>query len=149
MEIYKRKIGLRIFILQLLFVALLFLSIYVFTNGLKDYGYAIIILLLMCSIFPISDLTIYNDKLEVRQLFLFGMIARKTIFDKHQRVSLTSFDIELNDPATWADMESISTNPVFLKMFIIKQEDAIGKVKRVKLKLSEEEFQLIKCMTSN
>jgi len=144
MEIYKRHITSKLFIARLLFAALILLSIYNFINGQKDYGYLIIILLLLCCIFQITDLVIYSDKIEVRQFFLFGIFPHKIIFEKYQTISLSSFDIELNDAATYADMDNCSTNPVFLKMFILKQEDERGKVKKVKLKLSEDEFQLIK-----
>lgn len=123
-------IGTRLFFSRLLGLTALLLLVYLFRHHGNDYAYALVLLLLFPAAVPLSGLQLYIDKIRVKQYFFFGFIPRTILFQKQDDVSVYAFEIELNDPSTWSDMESASTNPLILQRFALTQKDEIGKVKK-------------------
>ena len=145
MKIYDRNISKKILLIRLSFIALLLLVFFLFTAGLKDYGYVVIMLLIFSSVFRISTIALYDDRIEVRFFYFFGLIPFKVDFKKEAPVTIDSFEIALDDPATTdSGAEIFFARSASIKRYIIESIDYTGNVKQVKIDLSWEELQLIR-----
>lgn len=141
---YKRNIKRKLLLIRLALVGLVVAGIILTTSGLDDYAFVLMTLLAVGSIFPISDLYIDDNTIVVKQYFLYGLIPRITTFLNADNISMDAFEIEMNNAATWADFETDSlTSPLTEKKYILKSQDILGKTKKAKLKLSNEERSLI------
>ena len=97
MIIYKRNIRVKLFLLRTFFIAALCTCIISYAQGWKGIGCLAIVTLLITSFINITDLTVYNDSLEiipglfvhddlleVKQYFFFGFIPFKWVINKDQ-----------------------------------------------------------------
>lgn len=149
MPTYKRNIKTQLYSLRLFFIGTLLLCIYLFRHSLADYGYLLLMILLFISIVPVTGLFIDNSSFLVTQYYFFGLIKRTFYFQNSDNIELQPFDIELSDAGDIIGTES-SWNPLFflssfstttLTRFIIKQKDKTGNVRKVKVKLTGQEYK--------
>jgi hypothetical protein len=150
MTVYKRNTTSKLLLLRLSFMASIFLCFYLFNQGLNDYAFVLVVLIIFCSVIPVTTLKIEEDAFTVRQFYFYGFISRSHTFIKGDNVIIQPFDLELSDAgylstdSAWdivTVMLPIAT--VTLKRFIIKYKSLYGDHVKIKMKLSQEEYGLI------
>jgi hypothetical protein len=138
MIIYERNIDGKIWILRVAFMILVSTSLLLYKVGFRDAGFISIALLLLGAVIPVSDLQVYTDRLAISQYYCFGFLARRKIFGKDQDILLSSFELELENPAVPGSGETV------IRKFILRQTDRDGRVSAARLQLSELEYDLVK-----
>ena len=150
MLVYKRNITTKLLLLRLSFIITISLCVYFFTHSLETYGYLLSVVVLFCSIIPVTGLTIYNNSFFTTHYYFYAFIPRRWKFQKGENIEVYPFDIELSDSGylgsgEWWDIFFIFFPPssMTFEKFIIKHTDIIDNVKRIKMKLSQKEYEIL------
>ena len=150
MYIYKRNITLKLILFRLLFILGLLLCIYLFKNALNDYGFVLAFLMSICSVIPFTGLKIEEHSFTIKQYYCFGFISRTWTFIKGDHITLQPFDLEISDAGylntntAWDFITSLyPIVKVEVKRFVIKSKDATEELSQIKMKLSDEEYNLL------
>jgi hypothetical protein len=145
MVIYKRNTRKKLIFLRLLLIALLSAILILFLTGLKDYGFVVMMLLLFMTIFRVSSITLYADRMELSFYYFFGLARYKTLFRKEDNIIVHPFQIEMNDPVTDDyGVGDLFTRPATIQKYTIASVDLTGAAQQVTIDLSWEELQLVK-----
>lgn len=134
MKIYERNIRQWYSAARVSFVVILSASSFLFNIGLNDYGYILLSAVLICSVFSMTSLKIYSDRMEVQKFYVFGFIPHTTVFEEKYPVKIISFETELSS----ADATRIR------KFEITKLDFTHHKIRRVTICLSPDEWDLVK-----
>jgi hypothetical protein len=117
---------------------------------LRDYGFVLAFLVFICTVIPLTGLTIEDYSFTIKQYYCFGFIYRTETFIKGDYISLQPFDLEISDAGylntdtAWDFITALyPIAKVELKRFVIKIKDAEGELIQIKMNLSAEEQQLI------
>lgn len=153
MEIYKRNITGKLWILRLGFTATLTFIAYLFLNYHTDYAIVLLFLLLCGTVFPVTGLKITPGCLEIRQYYVYGIVHRKWIFYRTEKVRIEPFDLVISDAGTvhtddWYDLFFIAvpTKEITVRKYLVKYYDSWSSPKQIKLTLSAKEIAMLqKC----
>ena len=102
---YERNTKDKLFVLRLVFVALVLGLLISITNGFVNLHYVIIAALIFGSIIMVTTLKILSKNIEVTRYFVFGLLPLKWIYDEQKNnIQLISYHGEIN-PHAGASMQ--------------------------------------------
>ena len=154
MKKYERAISFRLIWRRIILLILFALAILLFQKNQTDYAIVLSGLILTLCIFHVTALKIEENTMEITRYYAFGTIPVKTSFDKLNHVSIAPVEISLdpdnnqildydNSNAGWL-MALLPAPKMKYQTFKITQISDNGKTKRIKEKLTHEEYNLIK-----
>ena len=151
MNIYKRNITIKLWLLRILLVTVLLLCIYLIQHSNSDYAFVLCFLLLCGAIFPVTHLRIGLGHVSVRQFYVYGIFYRSWKFDQTNKVSLQPFEIVVSDAGVaggdeWYDIFwlVVPHTDIAIKKFVFKYYDSWARLRRVKLTLNAKEIDALK-----
>jgi len=151
MDIYKRNITVKLWLLRILFVAVLLLCIYLIQHSNSDYAFVLCFLLLCGAIFPVTDLRISLGHVQVRQFYIYGIFYRSWKFNEINKANLQPFEMVISDAGIvhaddWYDAFWIAVpdKEITIKKFVFKYHDSWARLRRIKLTLNAKEIDALK-----
>lgn len=154
MNVYSRRIFLKLIVARLFFGLILFaLWLLLRDFSFRDYAILLAIIIVIFSFVPVTSLTTDEDQITISKYYLFGLVQFTWKFNQSDKIELRAFETELmsdeNAPLLISSffgwITTMMPSPTLkLHRYQISSLNKGRKQMRVKLKLNSEEYYLLR-----
>ena len=150
--ISHRQISIQLLILRLVFLATTILIVYLFQQGISDYATFLLVLIVPTCIITLTQVNVYNSKVEIIKYSLFGLITKTVDLNEKNILAMTNYQdkIELDDTGIYESPNPLSFLYIFLPKTAVpynitefQYTDQNNETKSLTIKLKTKEYKLV------